>query len=113
MPFSIGDLSAESIEDATAYWLYAEDEAWERWSLVPGSPIVSPNGRVLRMAFGMEGDRFELALVQRDDGLYVKFDEREDPEQELATRVFEASDEVIVVFEDPEETVFIHLEIGD
>ena len=27
----------ESIADATAYWLYTEDEGWERWRLVPGS----------------------------------------------------------------------------
>ncbi len=113
MTFRIADLTPDAVEDAVAYWLYTEDEGWERWRLVPGSPAVSPNGQVLRLAFELEGDRFELALVQREARVAVRYDDHDDPEQELPARLFAADDEVIVRFVHKDQTVFVHLEVAD
>jgi hypothetical protein len=113
MSLDLYGLTPESIADATAYWLYAEDEGWERWRLVPGSPLLSPNGRVLRLAFELEGDRFELALVQKESRLFAKFDQRESPEQELPASAFEAADGLIVQFAGKDEIVFVQLELED
>ena len=112
MPFDISELDAESIEDAVAYWLYSEDEGWERWRLVPRSAALSPNGRVLRLSLELEGDTFDLALIQRESRLFVKHDDHEDPEQELPARVFQAEDEVLVAFVHKDQTVFLHLELA-
>ncbi len=112
MALRIPDLTPDSIEDALAYWLYAEDEGWECWRLVPGSPTLSPNGFVLRMAFELEGDGFELVLIQRDSRIFAKFDDREHPEQELPARCFGGPDESIVMFVHKDETVFVHLELA-
>lgn len=112
VPFRIHELTRESIEDATAYWLYFDGEAWEPWRLVPDSPTVSPNGRALRLTLELEGDRFELALLQKESGLVAKFDDRDDPEEELPARVFESDGDVVVTFETDEERVFIVLELA-
>ncbi len=112
MPLHIPDLERDSVEDAVAYWLYSEDEGWERWRLVPDSPTLSPNGQVLRLAFELDGDRFELALIQRPAGLFAKFDEREHPDRELPARCFDAPDESLVMFVHGDETVFVHLELA-
>ena len=111
MPFHVADLTPESIEDAFAWWLYAEDEAWERWRLVPGSAVVSPNGRVLRLSFELDDDRFDWALVEREEGFFVRHDDHEAPEQELPARIFEGDEELIVRFEHDDQTVFVHLEL--
>ena len=113
MAFRIAELTPEAIEDAALYWLYTEDEGWERWRLVPGSTTVSPNGRVLRLGFELEGDRFELALVQREERLHVRYDDHDEPEQELPARLFEADDGVIVRFVHKDQTVFVHLEVAE
>ncbi len=112
MSLRISDLTAESIEDATAYWLYSEDEGWERWRLVPGSPVISPNRQVLRLAFALDGDTFELALVQRQSRFFAKYDDHEDPEQEFPARIFESQHEAIVTFVHKDQTVFLHLELA-
>ena len=112
MTLRITELAAGSIEDAIAYWLYSEDDGWQRWRLVPGSQVVAPNGQILRMKFELEGDSFELALIQRGPRLVAKFDDCENPEQELPTRVFESVDEAIVMFVHKDETVFVHLELA-
>lgn len=101
----------ESIADATAYWLYTEDEGWERWRLVPASPTLSPNGQVLRLQLEFEGDRFELVLIERESRLLVKFDQRDEPEQELAAEAFRSADDWIVRFAHKDETVFLQLEL--
>lgn len=111
VPLCIGDLTPDSIEDAVAYWLYAEDEGWELWRLVPGSPTLSPNGQALRLGFELEGDRFELVLIERGPRLFAKFDDREDPEQELPARAFDSSGELVVTFTDKDQTVFVLLEL--
>ena len=113
MPLDISDLSAESIEDAAAYWLFSEDQTWERWRLVPGSVAVSPSGTVLRLSFELEGDSFELAVIQRGPRVLVKYDDHEDPEQQLAARLFLADDEAILSFVHKDQTVFVHLELAD
>ena len=102
MPLRIGELVADSIEDG----------GWERWSLVPGSQTLSPDGQAVRLRFELEGESFELALIQRESRLFAKFDNRENPEQELPARAFEAADEVIVMFVHKDETVFVHLELA-
>lgn len=112
MPFSINTLTEDSIEDAVAYWLYTEDAAWQRWRLVAGSPVFSPNGHTLRMRFELESEIFELAIIQRDLQLAVKFDDRDKPAQELPARAFESSDEAIITFVNKDEIVFVHLELA-
>jgi hypothetical protein len=111
MSFRISDLTAEAIEDAVAYWLYSEDEGWERWRLVPGSPAISASRHVLRLAFELEGDRLELALVQRESRFFAKYDDHEDPEQEFPARIFVSPDEAMVTFVHKDQTVFVHLEL--
>ncbi|MDJ0848858.1 MAG: hypothetical protein QNK04_10810 [Myxococcota bacterium] len=112
MALHIPDLTRDSIEDAAAYWLYAEDEAWERWRLVPDSQTLSPDGRALRLAFELDGDGFELVLIQRGAEIFVKFDDRLEPEQEIRVRCFDGDDESIVMFDHGDETVFVHLELA-
>ena len=112
MPLRINELTADSIEDATAYWLYSDDGGWQQWRLIQGSQVVSPNGEVLRMMFELEGDSFELALLQKGPRIHAKFDDRENPQHELLTRVFEAADEALVLFVYKDETVFVHLELA-
>jgi hypothetical protein len=112
MPFCISDLTAESIEDATAYWLFSEDEGWDRWRLVPGSPAISPNRQVLRLAFEADGETFELVLAQRQSRLFARYDDHEDPEQEFLVREFESDGEVLLVFVHKDQTVFVHLELA-
>ncbi len=111
MSLRIDELGEESIEDAVAYWLFSEDEGWERWRLVPGSAAVSPNGQVLRLTFELEDETFQLALVQRGDDLFVKYDDHDEPERELPARVFTAPDEALVCFVHKDQTVFVHLEL--
>ncbi len=112
MSLRISELTAESIEDAVAYWLYSEDEGWERWRLVPGSPAISPNRQVLRLTFALDGDTFELALVEHQSRLFVKYDDHEEPGKEFPARIFESHDEAIVTFVHKEQTVFLHLELA-
>ena len=112
MPFRISELTADSVEAATAYWLYSEDEGWEQWRLVAGSQVLSPNGQVLRMKFELEGETFELALMQRGPQLGVKFDDRANPERELPARVFESPDGAIITFLHKNETIFVYLELA-
>ncbi len=107
-----GDLTAESIEDAAAYWLYSGDDAWERWRLASGSVAISPNGQVLRLSFELDGDTFDLAVIQRDSQVVVKYDDHDDPEQELPARLFESDDEAIVTFVHKDQIVFVHLELA-
>jgi hypothetical protein len=112
MAFRIDELTDDSIEDAVAYWLYSEDDGWERWRLVPGSQVLSPGHQTLRVELQLEDETFELALIQRGPRLAVKFDDREDPDQELPARLFEAPDETIITFVYKDETVFLHLELA-
>ena len=91
---------------------FPEDEGWERWRLVPGSQVLSPSGQVLRIEFELEGETFELAVMQRGSQLSVKFDDRENPEQELLARVFESPDGAIITFRHKDETIFVHLELA-
>ena len=112
MPLEISDLKEESIEDAVAYWLFSEDEGWERWRLVPRSPAISPNGQVLRLSFELDGETFDLALIQRESRLFAKYDDHEDPGQEFPARLFESEDEALVTFVHKDQTVFIHLELS-
>ena len=112
MPFRISDLAAESIEDATAYWLFSEDEGWDRWRLVSGSPAISPNRQVLRLAFESDGETFELVLVQRQSGLFARYDDHEDPGQEFLVRAFESDGEALLAFVHKDQTVFVHLELA-
>lgn len=112
MSFRISDLTPESIEDAVAYWLYSEDEGWERWRLVPGSPAIPPSREVLRLAFELDGDTFELALIQRQSRFFAKYDDHEDPEQEFPARIFVSHDEVVASFAHKDQTVFVHLELA-
>lgn len=111
MAFDLRALEPDAIEDAVAYWLYP-DEGWERWRLVPGSPVRSPDGRVLRLGFDLDGDRFELALVQQGERLSAKFDARDDPDREIPARAFESDGDVLVAFTEKDETVFVTLELA-
>lgn len=112
VPFRINELTEDAIEDVVAYWLYFEGEEWELWRLVPGSQTLSPGGRVLRVALELEGERFELALIEAGSRLTVKFDDREDPEQEIPAHAFESDGDVLVAFETDSERVFVLLELA-
>ncbi len=114
MAFCIADLTKESIESAEAYWFYPpEERPSERWPLVPGSEALSPSGDALRMTFELPGGRtFELVLIQRGSSLSAKFDDREDPDEEVPARVFESSDQVIIMFSYRRQTVFLRLELA-
>ena len=111
MPFRIRDLTPDSIADAHAFWLYGEDEAWERWRLVPESAVVSPNGNALRLTFELDGDVFDWALVEREGNFLARHDDHAEPAQELPARVYAGDDEVIVRFEHDDQIVFVELEL--
>ena len=112
MPFHIRDLSPDGIEDATALWLYAEDEGWERWRLVEGSAVIAPSGEALRLTFELDGDVFDWALVEREGAFFSRYDDHDTPEQLFPARVFTGDEELIVRFEHADQTVLVHLELA-
>lgn len=77
---------------------------------MPGSPRIASARQVLRLAFELEGETFDWALVQRDSRFLAKYDQHDDPEQEFPARVFTSQGEAIITFVHKDQTIFVHLE---
>ncbi len=104
-------LEADAIADAVAYWLYPEEDGWEYWTLVPESPRVALSGNALRLAFELEDESFELALVRRGAAWFARYDGGDDPGQELPARAYRGEDELLFHFDHLDESVFVRVEL--
>ncbi len=50
--------------------------------------------------------------MERESGLFAKYDDHDEPAKEFSARLFEGEDEAIFTFVHADQTVFVRLELA-